>query len=80
MQKIGAIKTWTCLNHIIAALKKHFDSLTTPKDIDYGKKRLLNDGKNVTMLPETLTDWVSNLWTPFRPPINIAIERKKRNG
>ena len=51
-----------CLNHITAALREHLDSVirkrTTSKHIDYGKNRVLKDREDVTMLSETLRDWV----------------------
>ena len=58
------------------ALREHLDSTirkrTTSKHINYGKKRLLNDEKDVTMLSETLTHWVPNLWTPYQPFVNLV--------
>ena len=64
------------LNHIMYALREHLDSTirkrTTSKHINYGKKRLLNDEKDVTMLSETLMHWVPNLWTPYQPFVNLV--------
>ena len=58
------------------ALREHLDSFilnrTTSKHIDYGKKTSLNDEKDVTMLSETLIEWIHNLWTPYQPLVNLA--------
>ena len=62
-ENIGTSEKWICLNHIIAALREHLDSViwkkATSKHIDYGKKkRFLKVEEDVTMLSETLTNYV----------------------
>ena len=75
-ENIGACEKCMRLNHIMCALREHLDSIirkrATSKHINYGKKRLLNDEKDVTMLSETLTNWVPNLWTPYQPLVNLV--------
>ena len=43
-ENIGTSEKWICLNHIIAALREHLDSViwkkATSKHIDYGKKKV----------------------------------------
>ena len=75
-ENIGACEKCMRLNHIMCALREHLDSIirkrATSKHINYGKKRSLNDEKDVTMLSETLTNWVPNLWTPYQPLVNLV--------
>ena len=63
------------LNHIMDAMREQLVSVirkrTTSKLIDYGKNRLLNNGKDVTMLSETFYGQHSNLYSTL-------LQEKKR--
>ena len=75
-ENVGASEKWMRINHIMAALREHLDSVirkrTGSKNIDCGIKRFLSDENDVKMLSQTLEEWVPNLWTSEQLLVNIA--------
>ena len=59
-ENVGASEKWMWINHIMAALREHLDSVigkrTGLKNIDCGMKRFLSDENNVKMLSQTLEE------------------------
>ena len=75
-ENVGASEKWMRINHIMAALRQHLDSVvrkrTGSKNIDCGMKLFLSDENDVKMLSQTLEECVPNLWTSKQPLVNIA--------
>ena len=79
-ENVGASERWMRINHIMAALREHLDTIvrkrTLSKHIDVGRKRMLNDENDVRMLTECLEEWVPDLWESDQPLVNIATGKK----
>ena len=68
------------INHIMAPLQKHLDSVIRKricsKNIDCGMKRFLSGKNDVKMPSQTLEELVPNFWTSEQPLVNIATGKK----
>ena len=66
-ENVRASEKWMRINHIMAALREHLDSVirkkTGSENIDCGMKGFLSDENDVKMLSQTLEEWFLNLWT-----------------
>ena len=80
MEIVGASEKWMRINHTMAVLREHLDSVirksTGSKNINCGMKRFLSDENDVKMLSQTLKEWVPNLWTSEQLLINVATGKK----
>ena len=75
-QNTGASERWMRINHYMCALKECLDKnikrRKSTKHVELGERRMFTDEMNVELLESGLPSWVSNIWKPAQPLINIA--------